>query len=137
MRQSTRSQFSLSRFRTLTTPTTQGLTPVHENTTRSRYTVSRLSTDDSFCSVASSTFSPTTRRSSIGERFNNMTQSFSSHSLSSIRSKFAIRRSPSQIEIEQEEERLTCGDELLAVIEPRPSAPSAVGSFEDVLFGRL
>lgn len=54
-----------------------------------------------------------------------------------MKARFAIRRSPSSIELEQEEERLTCGDELLGLIEPRPTAPSAVGSFEDVLFGRL
>lgn len=40
------------------------------------------------------------------------------------------------MELEQEEERLICGDELLGLIEPRPCAMSAVGSFEEVLFGR-
>lgn len=70
-------------------------------------------------------------------RFSQMASSFSSNSLHSLKAKFAIRRSPSQIELEQEEERLTCGDELLDIVEPRPSAPCAVGSFEDVLFGRL
>lgn len=65
-----------------------------------------------------------------------MTSSVSSYSLNSVKARFSIRRSPSQMELEQEEERLICGDELLGLIEPRPCAMSAVGSFEEVLFGR-
>lgn len=48
-----------------------------------------------------------------------------------------IKRSPSQVELEQEEERLQCGDELLGLIEPRPEAAGYVGGFEEVLFGRF
>ncbi|KAL1306794.1 hypothetical protein AAFC00_005453 [Neodothiora populina] len=136
MRQSTRSQFSLRRLRTAFTPSSEGLSPVTEEQMPSTYTASRLSTDESFCS-ASSSFSPSLPRSSMSGRFSQMATSFSSNSLNSLKSKFAIRRSPSQIELEQEEERLMCKDELLDIVEPRPCAPSAVGSFEDVLFGGL
>lgn len=128
------SQFSLRRLRTAFAPSCEGLSPVNEE--QSTYTASRLSSDGSFC-TASSPFAHSPLRSSMSGRFSQMASSFSSNSLNSLRSKFAIRRSPSQIELEQEEERLMCGDELLDIIEPRPVAPSAVGSFEDVLFGRL
>lgn len=131
---SIRAQSGLRRLRTVFTPSSQGLSPVSEEKMPNTYTASRLSTDDSCCSFSAS-HSPL--RSSMSGRFSQLASSFSSHSLNSMRAKFAIRRSPSQIELEQEEERLMCGDELLGLIEPRPCAPSAVGSFEDVLFGRL
>ena len=136
MRPSTRAQSGLRRLRTVFTPSSQGLSPVNEEHMANKYTASRLSRDDSFCSTSSSN-SYSRGRSSMSGRFSHMTTSFSSNSLASIRSKFAIRRSPSQIELEQEEERLVCGDELLGLVEPRPSAPCAAGSFEDVLFGRI
>jgi len=48
-----------------------------------------------------------------------------------------IRRKPSTVELEQEEERRDCTDELLGLIEPRPVAATYVGGIEEVLFGRL
>ena len=73
----------------------------------------------------------TASRSSTGSRFSQLVSSMSSYSIG----KNSIRRSPSQMELEQEEERASCPNELLEMIEPRPEAGAAVGSFEEVLFG--
>jgi len=59
----------------------------------------------------------------------------STNSFRQIRS--FIRRSPSTIELEQEEERRDCTGELLGLVEPRPTAEAHVGGIEEVLFGRL
>lgn len=75
----------------------------------------------------------TASRSSTGSRFSQLVSSVSSYSIG----KNSIRRSPSQIELEQEEEKAETPEELLGLIEPRPFAGDALGSFEDVLFGRL
>ena len=48
-----------------------------------------------------------------------------------------IRRKPSTVELEQEEEKQSCADELLCLVEPRPEAPTCIGGIEEVLFGRL
>ena len=48
-----------------------------------------------------------------------------------------MRRSPSLMELELEEERRLCGDELLDLVEPRPALGCAAAGFEEVLFGRL
>jgi hypothetical protein len=75
----------------------------------------------------------TVSRSSTGSRFSQLVSSVSSYSIGN----FSIRRSPSQLELEQEEEKIETPEELLSLIEPRPFAGTAVGGFEDVLFGRL
>ncbi|KAG9515203.1 hypothetical protein KCU77_g4765, partial [Aureobasidium melanogenum] len=75
----------------------------------------------------------TASRSSTGSRFSQLVSSVSSYSIGN----FSIRRSPSQLELEQEEEKIETPEELLSLIEPRPFAGTAVGGFEDVLFGRL
>lgn len=80
-----------------------------------------------------STSGYTASRSSTGSRFSQLVSSVSSYSIG----KNSIRRSPSSIELEQEEEKTQTPEELLGMIEPRPFAGAAVGSFEDILFGRL
>lgn len=67
-------------------------------------------------------------------RFSNLASSFSTYS---IGLKNSIRRSPSTMELEIEEERQTAPEELISLIEPRPAFGPAVGGIEDVLFGRL
>ena len=39
------------------------------------------------------------------------------------------------MEIEQEEERILVGDELMSLVEPRPSLGAAYGGIEEVLGG--
>ncbi|PSK55313.1 hypothetical protein B9Z65_2702 [Elsinoe australis] len=48
-----------------------------------------------------------------------------------------IKRKPSTVELELEEERRLCDDGLLDIIEPRPSTVSHVNGIDEVLFGRL
>ncbi|GAB7355755.1 hypothetical protein MBLNU459_g6443t2 [Dothideomycetes sp. NU459] len=109
---------SLQRLRTAFSPsaTTSILSPVSEAGTSSPRTSFSLS------------------RSSMSGRFSNLTSSFSTYSIGLRNS---IRRSPSSMELEIEEERLSAPEELISLIEPRPAVGPAVGGIEDMLFGRL
>ncbi|KAJ9630746.1 hypothetical protein H2203_001270 [Taxawa tesnikishii (nom. ined.)] len=80
--------------------------------------------------------SPLSHTSSSSSRFSHFTN-FSNLSNLSLGLRNVIRRSPSQIAIEQEEEKRSCGDELLGLIEPRPMAPVVYGGIEEVMFGRI
>ncbi|KAK8196718.1 hypothetical protein M8818_006885 [Zalaria obscura] len=97
---------------------------------RTAFSPSRVSSS----SRSDSSTSPLSARSS--NSFSRFT-TFSNLSNISLSIRSVIRRSPSSVELEQEEERRLCNDELLDLIEPRPSLGPAHGGIEDVLFGRF
>ncbi|GAM86106.1 hypothetical protein ANO11243_041160 [Dothideomycetidae sp. 11243] len=66
------------------------------------------------------------------------TSNFSSLSLGHRSTRNMIRRKPSTVELELEEERRCCGDELIGLVEPRPNGIAAhLSGIEEVIFGRL
>ncbi|KAF4547487.1 Hypothetical protein D9617_41g062380 [Elsinoe fawcettii] len=89
---------------------------------------------DSQSYMSSPTCSPSrpgqSNRFSTASNFSNL-----SFQLRSMRN--MIKRKPSTVELELEEERRVCNDGLLDIIEPRPSAVSHVNGIEEILFGRL
>ncbi|OCL06442.1 hypothetical protein AOQ84DRAFT_223808 [Glonium stellatum] len=86
------------------------------------------STSNSSLSSTSSTgtTSPLTRTSSPDSR----------HSSSSLRALLLLRRKPSSLDIEMEEERRSFGVEL-AMLEPRPQVGIVAGGIFEVLDGRV
>lgn len=80
--------------------------------------------------VSCTSDAPSLSPSSTCNRFSFMASSMSSNSLSI---KSAMRRSPSLMELELEEER----GPGLDLVEPRPALGCAAAGFEEVLFGRL
>ncbi|PNS19003.1 hypothetical protein CAC42_6098 [Sphaceloma murrayae] len=75
-------------------------------------------------------------RSNPSNRFS-VASNFSNLSFQLRNMRNMIRRKPSTVELEIEEERRLCTDGRLDLIEPRPSAVSHVNGIEEVLFGRL
>lgn len=77
--------------------------------------------------------------SSIGSRLS--TFSFGNTSnlslCSAVNPRRVIRRKKSAVQLEQEEERSLVRDDLMALIEPRPSTGNACGGIEEVLSGRV
>lgn len=62
---------------------------------------------------------------------------FSSLSLGLRAVRSMIRRKPSTVELELEEERRSCADQLMTLVEPRPISPAHLNGIEEVIFGRL
>ena len=48
-----------------------------------------------------------------------------------------VRRKPSTIELELEEERRCYADELITLVEPRPATSARLNAIDEVIFGRL
>ncbi|KAF2161833.1 hypothetical protein M409DRAFT_27889 [Zasmidium cellare ATCC 36951] len=112
-------------------PSSSKFQPLHPRTSLRRIKTAFTPSSPTPSTTSASPLS-TSRLSNLS--FGNM----SSLSVSSaFNSRRAIRRKKSVVELEQEEERSLVGDELMSLVEPRPSLGLAYGGIEEVLGGEV
>ena len=84
----------------------------------------------------SEALSASSSRAQSPSRFST-SSNFSGLSLSMRNVRNMIRRKPSTVELELEEERRSCADGLITLVEPRPASVAHLSGIEEVIFGRL
>ncbi|KAF2154778.1 hypothetical protein K461DRAFT_102119 [Myriangium duriaei CBS 260.36] len=84
----------------------------------------------------SEALSTSSSRAQSPSRFST-SSNFSSLSLSMRHVRNMVRRKPSAVELELEEERRSCADELITLVEPRPNSAAHLNNIEEVIFGRF